>query len=87
MARKKAQTEIHSCGLYDGWDRDSRDLPNLVKMTTEIEAALDVEFGYILRIRNARNSLIRFKIDHPPFKDSSGEPGASVHWRTLCENQ
>ena len=64
---------MHSHGQYDGWDRESKELPNLVKITTEIETALDVEFGYILRIRNARNSKISFRIEHPPFKDSSGE--------------
>lgn len=72
MARKKPEVSIHSYGLYDGWDRESKDLPNLVKITTEVETALDVEFGYILRIRNARNSRIFFRIEHPPFKDSSG---------------
>ncbi len=72
MARKKPQVEIHSHGLYDGWDRDSKELPNLVKITGEIEAELDVEFGYILRIRHARNSKLSFRIEHPPFTDSSG---------------
>ncbi|MBN2162302.1 MAG: DUF3859 domain-containing protein [Pontiellaceae bacterium] len=74
MARKKADVEVHSCGLYDGWDRESKELPRLVKMTSEIEARLDVEFGYILRIRNARNCKLRFCIEHPPFKDRSGNP-------------
>jgi hypothetical protein len=72
MAKKKPLVTMHSHGLYDGWDRDSKELPNLVSITTEIETALDVEFGYILRIRNARNSKITFRIEHPPFKDSSG---------------
>ncbi len=72
MPRKRSEITMHSHGLYDGWDRDSKELPNLVKITTEIEAALDIEFGYILRIRNARNSKITFRIEHPPFKDSSG---------------
>ncbi len=63
---------MHSYGLYDGWDRSSRELPNLVKITTEIKTELDIEFGYILRIQNARNSRITFRIEHPPFKDSSG---------------
>ncbi len=63
---------MHSYGLYEGWDRDSKELPELVKITHEVEAVLDVEFGYILRIRNARNSKIDFRIEHPPFKDSSG---------------
>ena len=73
MAKKNPEVGMHSHGLYDGWNRDSRDVPNLVKITTEIEAALDIEFGYVLRIRNARNSKITFRIEHPPFKDSSGQ--------------
>ena len=71
--KKKADVTMHSYGQYDGWDRESKSLPNLVKITTEIEAALAVEFGYILRIRNARNSKITFCIEHPPFKEASGE--------------
>lgn len=73
MAKKRPQVDIYSYGLYDGWERESKELPGLVAMTTEIEAKLDVEFGYILRIRNARNSKITFRIEHPPFKNSSGE--------------
>jgi hypothetical protein len=72
MARKKPEVTLHSYGLYDGWDRDSKELPNLVKITDELMTELDMEFGYILRIRNARNSRITFRIDHPPFRDSSG---------------
>jgi hypothetical protein len=63
---------MHSYGLYEGWNRDSKELPRLVKITKEIEAALEIEFGYILRIRNARNARITFRIDHPPFKGSDG---------------
>lgn len=74
MARNKTEVEIHSYGRYDGWDRESKELPNLIKITTEVKTALDVEFGYILRIRNARNSKITFCIDHPPFSDSSRKP-------------
>jgi hypothetical protein len=73
MARKSPEVEIHSYGLYDGWNRESKELPNLVTITNEITAGLDVEFGYILRIRNARNGKIRFRIEHPPFKDSLGK--------------
>jgi len=72
MSKKKPEVTLHSHGVYDGWDRDSKELPNLVRITTEIAAALDIEFGYILRIRNARNCKISFRIEHPPFKDSSG---------------
>ena len=64
---------MHSHGLYDGWDRESKSLPTLLKITTEIKAELDAEFGYILRVRNARNSKITFRIEHPPFKNEFGE--------------
>jgi hypothetical protein len=74
MAKKKPEITMHSCGLYDGWDRESKELPNLVKMTTEIEVALGNEFGYILRIRNARNLKITFRMEHPEFLDSHGDP-------------
>lgn len=73
MAKKKSEVSMHSYGVYDGWERESKELPELVKITTEVEAALDVEFGYILRIRNARNSKIVFRIEHPPFKNSTGD--------------
>ena len=63
---------MHSHGLYDGWDRDGKELPNLVKITTKIAAALDIEFGYVLRVRNARNGKITFRIEHPPFKNADG---------------
>ena len=76
MPRKKPEVSMHSYGLYDGWDRESKDLPNLLKITNEIETRLDIEFGYILRIQHARNSKITFRIDHPPFKDASGETTA-----------
>ncbi len=76
MAKKKPDVTMHSHGQYDGWDRESKELPNLLKITTEIKTDLDVEFGYILRIRNARNSKITFCIDHPPFMDSTGKPAA-----------
>ncbi|MBN2684438.1 MAG: DUF3859 domain-containing protein [Pontiellaceae bacterium] len=73
MAKKKPAVEMYSYGRYDGWDRESKELPNLVKITTEIKAELDVEFGYVLRIRNAKNTKITFCIDHPPFNDSLGK--------------
>ena len=73
MPKKKPEVTIHSYGLYEGWNRESKALPTLVAMSNEINAELDIEFGYILRIRNARNCRIRFRIEHPPFKDSSGK--------------
>lgn len=74
MAKQKTiEVHIHSYGLYTDWDRESKELPRLVKITSEIKIELDIEFGYILRIKHARNCKLRFSIEHPPFLDSSGQ--------------
>jgi hypothetical protein len=73
VAKKRPTVEMHSYGRYEKWNRESKELPNLVAISNEITAELDVEFGYILRIRNARNGKITFRIEHPAFKDSSGK--------------
>lgn len=73
VAKKRPAIEMHSYGLYEKWSRESKELPSLVAITNEITAELDIEFGYILRIRNARNCKITFRIEHPAFKDSSGK--------------
>ncbi len=52
-------------------EKQGKALPKLVRFTDEIPCELGVEFGYILRIRNARGLKLTFQIDHPPF---SNEP-------------
>lgn len=74
MAKKKPDVGMHSHGRYTGWNRDGKDLPELVKITSEVHAEPGVEFGYVLRIRHARNSKISFCIEHPPFEDGEGNP-------------
>ncbi|MGL5787379.1 MAG: DUF3859 domain-containing protein [Bacteroidales bacterium] len=69
MAKKKIDIKIKSYGIYSQWDRTSRELPKLRKVTTEIPAELDIEFGYILHIKGAKGTLIEFEIIHPPFID------------------
>ena len=41
MPKKKTEVTMYSHGLYDGWDRESKELPRLLKITTEIETALE----------------------------------------------
>lgn len=61
-----------SYGKYTKWDRDSRDLPELVDLTNEVEAEIGVEFGMIVEIYQAKGRYLDFKIDHPPFTDKDG---------------
>ncbi|MCW3807293.1 DUF3859 domain-containing protein [Plebeiibacterium marinum] len=72
MAKKKIQTELYSYGIYTNWDRNSRALPKLLKITEQIPLELDIEFGYVIKIKGAKGKRITFKIDHPPFTDENG---------------
>ena len=73
MSKKKIDVKMLHYGQYTKWDRDSKDIPEIVKITTKIPACIGIEFGYVLHILKAKNKQIAFKIDHPPFPDSSGE--------------
>jgi hypothetical protein len=73
VAKKQADVQIYSHGIYDGWDKHSRAIPTLAKMTTEVPAVLGVEFGFILKVRGGRGKFIDFCIDHPPFQNDGGE--------------
>ena len=73
MAKQKPDVKIESRGLYTPLDKDSKELPKLIRFTDEIPCDPGVEFGYILHIRKGRGLKLTFQIDHPPFSDSSGE--------------
>lgn len=66
------KTEIVSYGRYTKWDRERRELPELVDLTTEVKAEIGVEFGMIIEIFQAKGRFLDFVIDHPPFKDQNG---------------
>ena len=64
--------EIISFGQYTRWDRESKDLPELLELTDKVKADLDVEFGMIIEIWQAKGRYIQFQIDHPPFSGKDG---------------
>ena len=69
MAKRKIVSRVVNHGIYNGWDRDSKDLPKIEKSVDRIPARVDIEFGYILNIKGARGKLLEFTIEHPPFTD------------------
>ncbi|MEN7549130.1 DUF3859 domain-containing protein [Rapidithrix thailandica] len=73
MSKKRAEVACMSYGQYTNWDKESKDLPELVEITDTIEARLGVEFGYILEIRKGKGKTLQFRIEHPPFKDDEGK--------------
>ena len=73
MAKKKIIYKTVSHGIYRGWDGDSRDLPAIEKFCDTIPTRLGIEFDYILNIKNAKGKKLSYTIEHPPFRDDSGE--------------
>ncbi|MFV0364974.1 MAG: DUF3859 domain-containing protein [Mangrovibacterium sp.] len=74
MAKKKAQIELYSYGEYSNWDRGSKSLPKVVNISEIVEVTLGTEFGYVLRMKQAKGMLINFRIIHPPCNDEHGNP-------------
>ena len=73
MRKRKPVFEIYSFGEYSSWNRESKDIPKILKFATEIEAEIGTEFGYVLHIKQGKGETLDFRIDHPPFKNSQGE--------------
>lgn len=71
MAKKKLKIDLESYGIYEAWNR--KNIPTLVKFTTEIPVGPEVEFGYVLRLRGAKGMKIHFTIHHPPFRNEKGQ--------------
>jgi len=67
------KVEIINYGRYAQWDRDSKKLPEFVELTTFIKSEIDVEFGMIVEIVQGKGRFLEYIIDHPPFRDNSGE--------------
>ncbi len=73
MAKKKIEISICSFGLYTNWNSKGKGIPKPIEFTTEIPISPDVEFGYVLRIKNGRGKKITYRTEHPPFKDETGK--------------
>ncbi|MCG8579805.1 MAG: DUF3859 domain-containing protein [Bacteroidales bacterium] len=73
MAKRKISWELYSYGEYSRWERTSKKLPKLLKITNRIQIQPDIEFGYVIRIKGAKGKVVEFRIEHPPFKDINGK--------------
>ena len=73
MGKRKPTFKMYSYGEYSKWDRDSKEIPKILDFTTEINAKIGTEFGYVLHVKQAKGETLTFKIDHPPFTDDEGK--------------
>mgnify|MGYP001110013901 CR=1 FL=1 len=73
MAKRKPEFELYSYGIYSQWERESKEIPKLMEITTIIPAQIDIEFGYVLKIKRGKGIKLHFTIEHPPFEDENGK--------------
>lgn len=73
MSKLRYNFEITSYGIYDNWDENSKELPQIKTFTNNIPAQLDVEFGFILHALKAKGKRLDWTILHPDIPDKNGE--------------
>jgi len=73
MAKRRPTFKMYSYGEYSKWNRDSKEIPKILNFSTEIEAEIGTEFGYVLHVKQAKGEILTFKIDHPSFEDDEGK--------------
>ncbi|WP_020210926.1 DUF3859 domain-containing protein [Gilvimarinus chinensis] len=74
MAKKKPEVRINHWGIYTPWDHQSKQLPELIKVTHDIPCEVGIEFGYIVNIKKAKNRKLQYCIYHPDIPDEDGKP-------------
>ena len=55
MSKLKPDVTIIHTGIFTQWNEHDGDLPRLTKSTVHVHAEIDIEFGFITRIRKAKN--------------------------------
>ncbi len=72
MGKKNKNVKIESYGIYRGWKADAKELPKILHFCEEVPARLDIEFGMIVNIRQAKGKSIEWCIDHPQIPGDDG---------------
>lgn len=72
MAKRKPEITMTSFGIYTQWNRESKDLPRVSEFTTRVRAEIDVEFGFVINIKGAKNQKLHYCIAHPDIPDADG---------------
>ncbi len=74
MAKLRPEYTIISYGIYTKWEEESKSLPKIKSFTLDIPAQVDIEFGFIINIKRAKNQKLYYCIDHPKIPDENGIP-------------
>lgn len=73
MAKRSAQIQMTSYGIYNTWDSRTKDLPKIQEFTTTIVAQEEVEFGFTVNIKKAKGERMKYCITHPGIINKKGK--------------
>ena len=63
---------MKSYGIYTQWESDAKQLPRIAEFTMRVPAVIDIEFGFVVNIKSAKNQELGYCIDHPGIRDADG---------------
>jgi len=72
LSKLKADVSVIYSGLFSQWNSDSDELPRFLAATVHVPAIIDTEFGFITRIKKAKNQQLAYCIYHPDIPDDDG---------------
>ena len=72
MAKRKPEVRIKSYGIYSKWDSKTKQLPKIAEFTRKVPAEIDIEFGFVVNIKGAKNQELDYCISHPGILDAEG---------------
>jgi hypothetical protein len=72
LSKLKADISIIYSGIFSQWDNSSDELPRLLQATVHVPGLIDTEFGFITRIKKAKNQILTYCIYHPDIPDDDG---------------
>ena len=73
MAKRKPEIRMRTYGVYTQWDSNSKELPRIAEVTTRVPAEIDIEFGFVVNVKGAKNQELTYCIDHPGILDADGK--------------
>lgn len=72
MAKKELKATVINYGEYKIWNRTSKELPELIKISDSVKGKLNAEFGMIVQITGGKGETIAYTVEHPPFRNEKG---------------
>ncbi|MBR9728388.1 DUF3859 domain-containing protein [Shewanella intestini] len=73
MSKLKPDITIIQSGIFSQWDANSSQLPRFLQATVHVPSEIDVEFGFVTRIKKAKNQRLKYCIYHPNLTDDNGK--------------